>query len=413
MRLPVLLTIICYFLLVITDLCIIYDLRNFSLYKKFRPGNKRPGNWWKVYLVFALLVLCLLTIAVSLPRRSENVGIGANMWLLYIVLTVEVAQIIYVIFSLIGVIPTLFRYPRWNTGLWIGLPLSVLFFSMMWWGVFIGRYKIQVNDVVIYSAKLPESFNGYKIAQISDLHLGSWGNDTTFVHNLVDSVNNLDPDLILFTGDIVNRTSDEMLPFLQTLSRLKATDGVFSVLGNHDYGDYVSWSSSESKKANLDSLLSYQKKAGWKLLNNASASLKNVNGDSIVLIGVENWGEPPFSQYGNLKKAYPERLFKDSNFKILMSHNPEHWNREVSKITNIDLTLSGHTHAMQIMFDFGNLKWSPSQYKYSQWGGSYSRKNEDNYLTRIYVNIGAGEVGIPMRIGASPEITLFTLKKIK
>lgn len=413
MRLPVLMIIICYLLLIITDLFIIRDLRIFSLFNKFRSQNKNGGRWWKVFLVFAVLVLLTLTVAICLPRRSENNGIIATMWLLYSVLTVEIAQVIYVLCSLIGVIPVLIKKKRWNTGLWVGLPLSVLFFSMMWWGVLVGRYKIQTNTVTISSPKIPATFNGYKIAQISDLHVGTWGNDTTFIHKLVESVNRLNPDLILFTGDIVNRNSDELLPFIHTLSQLKAKDGVFSVLGNHDYGDYISWSSPQAKRANLDSLLSYQKRMGWKTLNNTHTGIINEYGDSIVLIGVENWGEPPFSRYGDLKKAYPQVNTKDSTFKVLMSHNPEHWNQEVSRISDIDLTLAGHTHAMQIMFQLGNWKWSPSEYKYDQWEGLYSRLNQDGYETKIYVNIGAGEVGIPMRIGATPEITLFILQDIK
>ena len=405
--------LLVYGLLILTDLLIIKDFRTFSLYSKYKPREKKPGIWWKVYLIFAIAILAALTVAICLPRRNENMGISATMWLLYVVITVEVAQIIYSVFSLLGFVPRIFKKPRWNTGLWVGLPLGVLFFSMMWWGVLVGRYRIQINEVSVMSDKLPESFNGYRIAQISDLHLGTWGNDTTFVSKLVDSVNSLQPDLILFTGDIVSRTSGELSPFINVLSRLHARDGVFSVLGNHDYGDYVSWRSAKAKKDNLDLLKEYQKEMGWRLLNNANETIRSSEGDSIILIGVENWGEPPFSTYGNLSKAYPEKLLKDNNFKILMSHNPEHWNREVSHISNIDLTLAGHTHAMQIMFELGKWKWSPSKYIYQQWGGLYNRENEDGEQSWIYVNIGAGEVGIPMRIGAPAEITLLTLRSRK
>lgn len=382
-----------------------------SLFDKFRPLKKKKGVWWKVFSVFAILVLALLTVAVCMPKRNVHTGITPTMWMLYVVITVELSQCIYSVFSLVGYIPSLFKKRRWNTGLWVGLPLSVLFFVMMWWGVLIGRYRINTESVEIDSPRLPESFNGYKIAQISDLHVGTWNGDTVFISKLVDRVNELRPDLIVFTGDIVNRQSDELLPFMKVLSRLKAKDGVLSVLGNHDYGDYVTWDSQAEKKANLDSLKSYQQSMGWRMLDNTHIALKNQKGDSITIIGVGNWGEPPFSQYGDLTASYPESKLKDDNFKILLSHNPEHWNREVSKISNIDLTLSGHTHAMQIMFAIGDWRWSPAQYKYQQWGGLYDRDNEDGVPTRVYVNIGAGEVGIPMRIGADPEITLFTLHR--
>lgn len=411
MRLPVLVLIFCFLLLIFTDWVIIRDLRVMSLYDKFQPSSKKRRIWWKVYGILALLTLALLIVAICLPRRNEESEITVVMWMLFTVMTVEIAQIDYTIFSLIGFIPVLFGQKRWNTGLWVGFPLAVLFFSMMWWGVIIGRHRINIEKIDITSEKLPSGFNNYKIAQISDLHLGTWGTDTTFVSRLVDSVNNQKPNLIVFTGDIVNRRSSEMKPFLKVLGRLKAPDGVVSVLGNHDYGDYISWSSSEAKKANLDSLRSYETQIGWELLENNHKSLVTSTGDTIILIGVGNWGEPPFSQYGDLKTAYPEKLHNDRKFKILLSHNPEHWNREVSKNTNIDLTLAGHTHAMQIELRVSNWKWSPSQYKYEQWGGLYSRKGKDGSNININVNIGAGEVGLPMRIGAPAEITLITLKK--
>lgn len=418
MRTPVLLICICYFLLIATDVIIWLDLRKFTLSKFIAPRTdkgSRPRIAANIYAVFAILILALLTVAVCMPKRNVHTGITPTMWMLYTVLTVLLSQAIYAVCSLAGYIPALFRKPRWNTGLWIGLPLGVLVFSMMWWGVFIGRYRIDTVDVTISSPRLPESFDGYRIAQISDLHVGTWNGDTTFVARLVDKVNALKPDLIVFTGDIVNRQADELLPFIKPLSRLSAPDGVLTVLGNHDYGDYVSWDSPGEKEANLDLLKSYQKAMGWQMLDNSHTFIANEHGDSIAVIGVGNWGEPPFSQYGDLKKAIstpgPAVELNDDNFKILLSHNPEHWNREVSHVSNIDLTLAGHTHAMQIMFSFGNSKWSPAKFKYEQWGGLYNRENQEGVPTNVYVNIGAGEVGIPMRIGADPEITLFTLKK--
>lgn len=408
MRTPGLLIFICYFLLIATDLLIIFDLRKLSIYNKFSPaGKKKSGPWRKIFAVFAVLVVALLTVAVCMPKRNVHTGITPTMWMLYTVLTVILSQGIYAACSLMGFIPALFRKPRWNTGLWVGLPLGILVFSMMWWGVLIGRYRIRTVEVEISSPRLPASFEGYRIAQISDLHVGTWNGDTTFVAKLVDKVNSLRPDLIVFTGDIVNREAGELQPFMQPLSRLSAPDGVLTILGNHDYGDYVSWDSPAEKAANLDSLKAYQSRMGWRMLDNAHASIVNAKGDSIVVIGVGNWGEPPFTQYGDLRKAYP--AVNDDNFKVLLSHNPEHWNREVSRISNIDLTLAGHTHAMQIMFSLGGWKWSPAKYRYDQWGGLYSRDNSEGVTTSVYVNIGAGEVGIPMRIGADPEITLFTL----
>lgn len=413
MRLPVILVLICYFLLLISDWLIITDLRKMSLYDKFQPQNKKTGNWWKIYGVFAVIILGVLTVAVCLPKTDIHRGITTAMWLAYVVISVLLGQCIYSAFSILGYLPKILGKRRWNLGLWLGLPLGVLVFSMLWWGVLVGRNRLNTVEVTIESQKLPESFNGYKIAQISDLHVGTWGNDTAFISRLVDKVNTFKPDLIVFTGDIVNRVSDELDPFMGPLSRLEAKDGVLTILGNHDYGDYITWDTEEEKALNLQSLKNRQEKMGWKMLDNDHAVLKNEAGDSIIMIGVGNWGEPPFTQYGQLTSAYPEGRLNDGNFKVLLSHNPEHWNREVSHVSNIDLTLSGHTHAMQIMFKFGKWRWSPSQYRYEQWGGKYDRENPQGEITSVYVNIGAGEVGIPMRIGADPEITLFTLKSVK
>lgn len=415
MRLPVLMVIVCYIVLLLTDWLILSDLRHFSSRGDGSSEGRKPGYsvWFKVFGVFAFLVLALLTVAVSLPRRSVSMGVTPTMWMLYIVLTVEFAQIVYCLFSLLGFIPRIFGKPRLRLGLWIGLPLGILVFCMMWWGTFVGRYRIETVRVDVSSPRLPESFEGYRIAQISDLHVGTWGQDTAFVSRLVDEVNALHPDLIVFTGDLVNRDASEAEPFIEPLSRLSAPDGVLTILGNHDYGDYVSWDSPTEKALNLDNLKSYERMMGWRLLDNAHCFIAREKGDSIAVIGVGNWGEPPFSQYGNLADAYPEELHNDSRFKLLLSHNPEHWNREVSHLTNIDLTLAGHTHAMQILFSLGAWRWSPAVFKYDQWGGLYSRKGATGEPVNINVNIGAGEVGLPMRIGADPEITLITLHRSK
>lgn len=412
MRVPVVMIIISYLILILTDIYIWWDINYWTKRKRGEPKGRcclcNSGRW--IYVCFALAVLILLTVGLCLPRRNASEGITVVMWILYTTLTITLAQLIYILCSLIGFLPLLLHKKRFNAGKWIGLPVALIVFCCMWWGSLVGKNQIQVVYVEITSDRLPESFNDYKIAQLSDLHVGTWGTDTTFVSRLVDSVNNLKPDLIVFTGDIVNRHSLELQPFMKTLSRLHARDGVLSVLGNHDYGDYVSWKSDREKLENLDTLKKMQTSMGWILLDNANTSIKNEKGDSIILIGVGNWGEPPFSKYGDLKIAYPESRFKDDNFKILLSHNPEHWNREVSHVSNIDLTLAGHTHAMQFMIKLGDWKWSPSKYKYDQWAGLYER-NDKNALTRVYVNIGVGEVAFPMRLGATPEITLFTLRR--
>ncbi len=395
---------------ILTDLYIIFDIRK---------SSARP-LWWKLYAFSAVLCWIFLLVIVCLPKRSEDNGIIPIMWMLYAWLSVYVAKIIYVVVSLIGrLVRAVGRIrSRHHPSRWIGLGLAVFFFVMMWVGIGYTRRHIMVNEVQITSPKLPEVFSGYTIAQVSDLHVGTWGNDTSFVADLVDRVNSLHPDLIVFTGDIVNRKTDEIEPFLHTLSRLSAPDGVFSILGNHDYGDYVDWKDPADREENNRRLAHYQDSIGWTLLNNERRYIVRGN-DSITLIGVENWGDPPFPVYGSLEKALSasrDSLYhqNDSRFKVLLTHNPEHWNQEVSHSTNIDLTLTGHTHAMQMMISLGNWKWSPAKYRYEQWGGLYERLNDRGRTVRMYVNIGSGEVGMPSRLlSAYPEITLLRLEPEK
>lgn len=421
MRIPVLTIVFLFIFSFLIDIYISIDIKQMW---------KRRGV--VVYWLTAALCYAVLIVAISLPRRDADSGISAVMWLLFTFLTIYIAKLIYILCSILG---RLFGLPvkiyqkrnyrsrgyRYKTKKFypsrlIGLILGCILIGLMWIGAGYTRHHIEVINEDYYSQKLPQDFDGYRIVQLSDLHVGTWGDNPKFLKNIVDTVNSLNPDLIVFTGDIVNRQSDELAPFLNVLSNLKAKDGVYSILGNHDYGDYVDWKSPIDKERNLLQLKDYQRKMGWKMLNNESEYIHNGK-DSILLIGVENWGEPPFPQYGDLDRAIPHRAGNgfhqnDSTYKILLSHNPEHWNQEVSKKTNIDLTLSGHTHAMQAMIKIGDWKWSPAKYRYEQWGGRYNRENNNGENTELYVNIGSGEVGMPARImSAYPEVTVLTLRK--
>ncbi len=407
MRIPLMMALVVGLFSVIIDAYIYFDIRYAT------PGKPL---WRRVYAVFSLLCWALIVTVVCLPYRSSGSNISGIMWALYTYITIYAAKCVYVICSLVGWMPLIFKHKHWSAAKWVGLPLALITFFSLWWGALVTRHHLQIVDVTFASERVPEAFDGFRIVQISDLHVGTWGEDTRFINRMVDSINSLHPDIILFTGDIVNRETTELSPFLSTLARLKAPYGVYSVLGNHDYGDYIDWPDRQAKEDNLQLLKEWQRQIGWRLLNNERADIV-VAGDTIKLLGVENWGEPPFHQYGHLTDAYP--ISKDSiynlndrRFKILMTHNPEHWRREVSKISDIDLTLSGHTHAMQMVFGFGNWKWSPARFKYEEWGGLYTRDNNHGKPVYIYVNIGAGEVGMPFRIGgAVPEITAITLKR--
>lgn len=406
MRLPLVFTLAVLLPALLVDLYIYCRLPKAALL----CGRKMGVRQW--YLLSVVVTQSLLVLSICLPKRDGEVSILPVMWMLYAWLSVYLPKLLYVLCDLPGGIPLLFHRRRWPLGKYVGLPLAVLCFGAMWWGAIFGRRQIAVNEVEIVSEKLPASFDGVRIAQFSDAHVGTWGSDTTFISEFVDRINALAPDVIVFTGDIVNRQTDEIYPFVEVLSRLHAPMGVYSVMGNHDYGDYADWPSSEAHAANTRKLREIESRMGWRLLDNEHMFLHKGN-DSIALIGVENWGEPPFKQYGRLDKAYPHSstgVIADSTFKILLTHNPMHWHEKVRHETDIDLTLSGHTHAMQIMIGKPGTGFSPGAKVYPEWGGLYEFGRKDGGVSRIYVNIGCGQVAIPARVGASPEITLLTLR---
>ena len=366
----------------------------------------RGARFWRPISLWSSIVLGVgLLAAIAWPKKSaSDYDLTGLMWFLYCYFSIYVPKYLFIIIDLLGKVPQLWHRRRIKGFAHAGITVAVLTFGLMWWGALVNRYRIEVKEIEFADPSMPSSFEGLTIAQISDLHTGSYGSDTTYVAKVVETVNALHPDIIVFTGDIVNRRSKELKPFVSTLSRLNAPLGVYSVLGNHDYGDYYAWDSAADKEANMQELYRMQHDMGWTLMNN-SAHTFHAGPDSLVLIGVENIGDPPFPIYGDLDKAYPGDL-ADSAFKILLSHNPAHWVDDIagSPDKNIALTLSGHTHAMQMEL-FG---LSPATFRYDTWGGMYA---DIDSTRRLYVNIGIGEVGVPARIGATPEITLFTLRR--
>lgn len=282
-----------------------------------------------------------------------------------------------------------------------GFFAALLLFVLTFYGILHGRYHYKINHRQLAFSDLPESFNNFKIIHISDWHIGSYYGRPERIDEAVARINSLKPDLILFTGDLVNNLSAEVDEFLPALKKLEAKYGKYSVLGNHDYGDYVQWKSQDERAKNLERLKQLEAEIGFNLLNNQNVPLQ-INGQQIVLIGVENWGLPPFPQHGNLKKAFADTT--NYPFKILMSHDPSHWDAEVRKQTDIDLTLSGHTHGMQFGFILKNLKWSPVKLKYPRWAGLYQENGQ-----MLYVNVGIGYIGFPGRVGIRPEIAVLEL----
>ena len=279
------------------------------------------------------------------------------------------------------------------------VPFSALLYGMYW-----GKYNFKVLKYDLEFDDLPSAFDGYRITQISDVHSGSFDNREK-IEYAINLINQQKSDLLLFTGDMVNNKAEEMYPWKELFSTLKAKDGKFSILGNHDYGDYVDWDTEEAKADNLEELKKLQADIGFDLLLNESRYLQKGN-DRLALIGVENWGKGGFKKAGDLKKA-ASKIAKD-DFKILMSHDPSHWEEQViNDDYHYHLTLSGHTHGMQFGIEIpGWIKWSPVKWRYKYWAGIYQELGQ-----YINVNRGFGFLGYPGRVGIWPEITVITLKK--
>jgi hypothetical protein len=276
-------------------------------------------------------------------------------------------------------------------------------FSLIY-GVVVNAYNYQFRKVTIKFPNLPDAFDGFRFIQLSDIHSGSFTRSEPLVH-AVEAINKMDADIILFTGDLVNNVAEEMVPYKEIFSKLRAKHGVLSTTGNHDYGDYSHWDSPEEKKANFKRFMDTHKEMGWDLLMNENRILER-NGQKIAVIGIENWGHAlHFPKYGKLDIAY--KGTENIPFKILMSHDPSHWDAEVRpKYPDIDLALAGHTHGFQFGIENKYIKWSPSEWVYKQWAGLYQEGKQ-----YIYVNRGFGFLGYPGRVGILPEITEITLRK--
>lgn len=316
------------------------------------------------------------------------------------ILLLAITLILTLLITIVAAVRKLMGKLFWKSfkaGLWILLlpPIALLY------GAFIERNQTQTNCVEIVSENVPQTFDGYKIVHISDMHLLSFIGREDALTRIVEKINAQQPDAILFTGDLVTQNSSEFESTKDILAKLRATDGVYSILGNHDYSFYNRWESEELRKKDADAIVGQQRAFGWNLLLNENRNITREK-DTLSIIGVENTSmKHKFRSFGNLTKATQGA---NGQFKILMTHDPSHWRTEVLPKTNIDLTLSGHTHAMQSTL-FG---WSIISFVYKEYMGLYK---EDNRF--LYVNIGLGETMFPFRVGAKPEITVITLKSVR
>lgn len=353
---------------------------------------------WRWVLAFPniLLFSALAKIAVN-----ESYSTNAMYWkglLLTWALCIGIPEAVTALFMLIGKFfqgGSRARHIVHGVSWVLGL---VVFVSLVYG--FTGGYKhIVVKNYTYASAKVPEEFDGYRIMQFTDIHVGTFNGRTEVVKSIVDTINSYQPDLVVFTGDLVNTLSRELDDYTDILNKFEARDGVLSIAGNHDYGCYFKWKSPVDSLLDLRRLHQMQKEMGWNLLLNENVVLHRGN-DSIAIIGSENDGLPPFPMLGDLKKA--QKGVSPDCFKVLLSHDPTHWKRRVLPETNIDLTLSGHTHGMQ--FKIGNF--SPASFFYPEWGGEYRQENG----RALYVSLGCGEALLPFRFGAWPEVNMITLK---
>lgn len=283
-----------------------------------------------------------------------------------------------------------------------GLFSGFLPFFVILYGILKAKYRFKIHHHIIRSKLLPKSFDGLKIVQISDLHIGSFNYRYKKLELAIEKINALKPDYIFITGDLVNNYAWELRGWDKIFKKMKSKKGKYAILGNHDYGDYSQWETPKAKQANFEAIQQFYKTIDFRLLLNEADLISN-NIDKIAIIGIENWGKPPFKQYGDLHRALVN--VKAIPFKILLSHDPTHWAEEVKDKTDITLTLAGHTHGMQAAFQYKKLQWSPIKYKFKHWAGLY--KHNKQFL---YVNRGLGWLGFPARIGMRPEITFLELK---
>lgn len=370
------------------------------------------------WVVSFLCIVAFLTFALSGPDSFNK---KFRSYLFAIVIGLFMAKLITVVFFIIDDLRRLiqfisaklfFRNTEVDMGAegisrsvflsWLGMIAGGTLFGTLLYG-FSNKYNYQIFRKKISFKNLPPSFKGLKIVHISDIHSGSLLN-VKAVEKGVKMILDEKPDIILFTGDLVNDKATEMKPLMNVFSKLTAPMGVFSVLGNHDYGDYVQWPiNGVSKEQNLENLKVVQEQLGWKLLMNEHVVFERGE-DKIALLGIENWSAKiNFPKHGRLDLAYKNT--EEIPFKILMSHDPSHWDAEIRPVyPDIDLTLAGHTHGMQFGVEVPGFKWSPVQYVYKEWSGLYEEGNQ-----KIYVNQGYGFIGYPGRVGILPEITVIEL----
>lgn len=404
-----------FFLIFITiDLYVWQGLKFLLKKSSLKKYNTLKYVYWGYNILIYIMFVAGKFITV---RPTSQIGKFVGAFVLFIL----VSKVLYVLFLLIDDLQRLIRFivysikdkskAKTNTedGIsrlkflhYMGLGLGGLFISSAIWGIFKGAHNYVVRKRTIKIDGLPESFKGLKIVQISDIHSGSFWNRDAVIKG-IDLINQQNADMVFFTGDLVNDTSKEIEPWIDVFNKIQAPMGVYSTLGNHDYGDYVIWDSEEAKKQNLQDIIQHHKTLGWDLLMDEHRIIEK-NGEKIAILGIQNWSNlGKFPKYGDLEKAY--KGTENIPVKLLLSHDPTHWRQQVlNQKPDIKVSFAGHTHGMQFGVDTAFYRWSPAKYIYPEWMDLYSENDQ-----HLYVNRGFGYLGYPGRMGIYPEITVVTL----
>ena len=396
-------------ILVITGLLFALEFYAYQAFKTVTSNNYLRIAYWAVTILVYLFFLYEVFNFKRTDRDHSRVQLISSVFMVFML-----PKLLVVFFLLIGDLGRGIQYITQSFGEGenhlpdrrkflsiVGIGSAAVLSGLFLDGIIFGKYRHTVRRVKVKIAGLPKSFKNYKIVQISDVHAGSFLHPER-LQGAINLINEQKPDLVLFTGDMVNNYADEFQPFVEMFKGIASTDGKFSILGNHDYGDYGEWESMHEKEQNVPNLIELQKQAGFEMLRNEHRIIEK-NGEQLYILGVENWGEKPFPQYGDLDKA--SLGIPADAAKILMSHDPTHFDAIVKNHpSNVHLTLSGHTHGMQFGLDLKNVRWSPVQYRYKKWADLYESAGK-----LLYVNRGFGVIGYPGRVGIDPEITLFEL----
>ena len=405
-----------YFFIILFGIYLVLDLYVFTAVRSLTHEMSSPWRrsiaicYWGITILLMLGVFLYNQVDPKVYRTARMVVFTsfaifffAKIFAALFVLLDDLRRVMTIVFNLLP-----FSEPKYSTGRAAFMSRTALIagavpIAAMSFGIISGAHDYRVRRRTIYFKSLPKAFDGVRIAQVSDIHTGSFFNKTA-VEGGVDLLLQEKPDIAFFTGDLVNNKSEEAKDYLDIFKRIKAPLGTYSVMGNHDYGDYTDWPSEESKQKDIKNMHRMHAYMGYDLLLNQHRKIK-ADREEIAILGCENWGSGRFAKYGDLAKTV--KGTENQAFRILLSHDPSHWDAQVRpQQPDIDLTLSGHTHGMQLGVEIGDFRWSPVQYRYKQWADLY--REGDQYL---YVNRGYGYIGYPGRIGILPEVTILELRK--